>query len=141
MKVIDGAKVFIKNKKLNKYLFCLRDDNPNIPNPNCWSLFGGGIEVGETPLEALKREINEETNIAIYDIKLIDSRDITLRIKDKPYTVIGNIFLAYTDAELENIELYEGQKVGYFTINEIKNAKNISSTMPDFLRRYKKHLE
>jgi 8-oxo-dGTP diphosphatase len=111
------------------------------PNPNCWSLFGGGIKVGETPLEALEREISEETNIAIYDIKLIDSRDITLYIKDKPYTIISNIFLAYTDAELENIELYEGQKVGYFTINEIKNAKNISSTMPDFLRRYKKHLE
>jgi len=140
MKVRDGAKVFIKNKKLNKYLFCLRDDKPGIPNPNCWSLFGGGIEDGETPIEALMREMGEETNIEIYDINLIDQREVTLFVKGKPYKVTGNIFLAYTDAELEDIEIYEGQKVGYFTLDEVGNLKNIASTMPAFLKSYKEIL-
>jgi len=137
----DGAKAFIKNKKLGKYLFQLRDDKPDISNPNCWGLFGGGIKSGELPLKALKRELKEEINIEIYDIKLLDSHSVILRVEDKSYTVTGNIFLAYTDAELDDIKLYEGQKVGYFTINEIKNMKNISSTMPNFLERYKEHLK
>ncbi len=137
----DGAKVFIKNKKLGKYLFQLRDDKPDISNPNRWGLFGGGIKSGELPLKAFERELKEEINIEIYDIKLLDSHSVILRVEDKSYTVTGNIFLAYTDAELDDIKLYEGQKVGYFTINEIKNMKNISSTMPNFLERYKEHLK
>ena len=140
MAITNGAKTFIKNKKLGKYLFCLRDNKPDIPNPNCWSLFGGGIDPGETPLEALNREIKEETNIEIYDIQLLDSHEVTLHVKNKPYTITGNIFLAYTDAGIDDIELYEGQKVGYFTIDEIKKMKNITSTMPSFLEKYKKFL-
>ena len=69
MKVSDGAKVFIKNKKLGKYLFVLRDDKLGIPNPNCWGLLGGGINLGEEPLQALKREIKEEVNIELYEIE------------------------------------------------------------------------
>ena len=141
MKITDGSKVFIKNKKLGKYLFCLRDNKSNIPNPNCWSLFGGGIEPGETPLEALKREIKEETNIKIYNIQLLASQNFTLHVKNKPYTITGNIFLANTDAELNDIKLYEGQKVDYFTIDEIKNMKNTTSVMPSFLKKYKKYLK
>ena len=70
----------------------------------------------------------------------MDSHEVTLYVKNKPYTIIGNIFLAYTDAGIDDIELYEGQKVGYFTIDEIKKMKNITSTMPSFLEKYKKFL-
>ena len=37
----------------NRVLFQLRDNKPNIPHPNKWSLFGGGIEQGERPEEAI----------------------------------------------------------------------------------------
>lgn len=30
----DGVKILIKNDELNKYIFVLRDDKPNIPDPN-----------------------------------------------------------------------------------------------------------
>ncbi|NEU71067.1 NUDIX domain-containing protein [Hassallia byssoidea VB512170] len=44
----------------DKFLMQLRDNIPNIPYPGQWALFGGHIEVGETPDIALKREILEE---------------------------------------------------------------------------------
>jgi 8-oxo-dGTP diphosphatase len=63
MQISSGSKIFIKNKKTGRFLFILRDDIETIPYPNCWSIVGGGIEKGETPIEALKREIEEEINI------------------------------------------------------------------------------
>jgi len=37
-----------------------RDDDPTIESPGKWSLFGGGLDEGETPTEAMLREIEEE---------------------------------------------------------------------------------
>jgi 8-oxo-dGTP diphosphatase len=48
-----------------KFLMQLRDDKPNIPYPGHWSLFGGHLELGETPEEAIKRELLEEINYAV----------------------------------------------------------------------------
>ncbi len=41
-----------------------RDDNAKN-SPNKWGLFGGGVEAGETPEVALKRELEEEIGISI----------------------------------------------------------------------------
>ena len=107
MKITDGAKVFIKNEKLGKYLFVLRDNNPNIPNPNCWSLLGGGIEENELPIDALKREIIEETNIELYNISEIDTIDVELVVNNKSHIVKGYIYLAYTKVEIKDIKIHE----------------------------------
>lgn len=44
-------------KKEDSYLLCKREDN------GLWVLPGGGLEAGETPEEAAKRELFEETGI------------------------------------------------------------------------------
>ena len=46
--------------KDEKFLLQLRDNKPNIPYPNTWAFFGGGVEEGEKHEEALKRELKEE---------------------------------------------------------------------------------
>ena len=123
MIVKDGAKVFIKNNQLGKYLFFLRDDKPTIPNPNMYGLLGGGIEAGETPLEALEREIKEESNIEVYNIEELGEKIFNhIVIKEdgsqEPAPAKVFHFLAQTDATLDGAELFEGQRLEYFTIEE-----------------------
>lgn len=43
-----------------RYLVQLRDDFPHLRVPGHWGLFGGRVEKGETPKEALIRELMEE---------------------------------------------------------------------------------
>lgn len=43
-----------------KVLLLQRDHSPNIKNPGLWQFPGGGVEVGEKPDEAIRRELEEE---------------------------------------------------------------------------------
>src|SRR5512146_1078245 len=54
----------------NRLLIYLRDDKPDIPFPNHWDFFGGHLEEGETPEEALVREVKEELGIELADWSL-----------------------------------------------------------------------
>jgi 8-oxo-dGTP pyrophosphatase MutT (NUDIX family) len=43
-----------------RYLMQHRDDKPGIFFPGWWGCFGGAIEPGETPADAIRRELEEE---------------------------------------------------------------------------------
>ena len=45
------------------YILQLRDNKPTIAAAGQWSLFGGKIKIGETPLQTMKREVYEELSI------------------------------------------------------------------------------
>ena len=49
------------------YIFMQMRDEHAKRWPNTWGFFGGALEEGETPLDAVKREIEEELSIAIPD--------------------------------------------------------------------------
>ncbi|MFM7314293.1 MAG: NUDIX hydrolase [Cyanobium sp.] len=47
-------------ERQDRWLIQLRDDLVNIVAPGRWGLFGGHLEPGETPEQALRRELLEE---------------------------------------------------------------------------------
>jgi 8-oxo-dGTP pyrophosphatase MutT (NUDIX family) len=59
-----GCGALIYSKKTHRYLFLLRNQKKHSGS---WGLVGGGVEHNETPINALRREINEE----IGDIEIL----------------------------------------------------------------------
>jgi len=55
-----GCGALIYSIQTKRYLFLLRNQKRHAGS---WGLVGGGVEHGETPAEALHREIREEINL------------------------------------------------------------------------------
>lgn len=62
-----SAGIFFYAKNTNRFLYLLRTDK----NTNNWGIPGGKVEVGETLLEGLTRECQEEIEYSLDNIKVI----------------------------------------------------------------------
>lgn len=82
------VKGIIFNRNLSRILLIQRS-NDDSTGPNTWENAGGNIECGETPEEAIKREIREETGLTEATIKNIAY--VTLVNGVKPYLIIAYI--------------------------------------------------
>lgn len=91
--------------------FLLGQRNKDGSFPNCWSLFGGKIEKGESVLEGIKRELYEETKIVSDNIKFIPF-EVQTTFGDPYY-----FYLGYCDKEYECKLNDENQDWGWFDIN------------------------
>jgi 8-oxo-dGTP diphosphatase len=106
-----GAKAIVVHG--NKICLVLRDDIPTILNPNKWNTPGGAIEDGETPHEAIIRELKEEINL---DATKIIETGITTYTDG---SVVNRYFVPVTDEQFKEIYLvHEGQKLEWFTFHE-----------------------
>lgn len=108
------SKIILYND--NRILLQLRDNNPNIPYPNTWTLFGGSILEGESPEETLKREISEELGFSLTRC----SKLFTKNRNQDGVSVEDNIFTAKVPEEILNQTLREGQKMQFFSLKELE---------------------
>lgn len=98
----------------DKICLVLRDNNPNIAYPNVWNTPGGGIDEGETPREAMIRELKEEINLDATEI--IDLGTTTY----SDGSLVYRFFIPVTDEQFQNIHLVsEGQRLDWFTFDEV----------------------
>jgi ADP-ribose pyrophosphatase YjhB (NUDIX family) len=66
--------------KADQVLLCQRGKPPNIGS---WTLPGGAQELGETAIEAARRELAEETGLTVGDLHFVANVDIIRRDPDQ----------------------------------------------------------
>jgi 8-oxo-dGTP diphosphatase len=82
-------------------------------NPGCWSFFGGEVEKGESPLQAVKREAKEEMRVILKNPRLF----LTSEHKYPEYTDRMHVFIQEFTKDMK-VELHEGHAKAWYSIKD-----------------------
>lgn len=113
------AAIILENDK-GEFLLALRDNKSWIPFPNHWDLIGGHVEDGETPEEALVREVKEELDIDIREYTFFKKFEC---FSGDAYDNVKYIYTGKINIPIGEVTLLEGQRAQYFTREEIAGLK------------------
>jgi mutator protein MutT len=108
-------------------------DAPRLPN--FWAFFGGGIEQGESPREALEREIREELSYQVQNPYLLLAQEI----RDEGDQNTKYVFVE--QYQNQPLQLGEGQAMGWFTpeqtyqLQMIEHDRDVVKRMQDYLNQ------
>ena len=129
VKVPEIAQVLLFDRR-GRLLIYLRDDNPEIPFPNHWDLFGGHLETGETPEQALLREVREELGITLKEWQFFCRFDCAV---GDAYPNVKHIYWAVVPHDPGELILYEGQRLRSISMGQRKKIKfaNILGSIVD----------
>ncbi|MPZ75155.1 MAG: NUDIX domain-containing protein [Deltaproteobacteria bacterium] len=130
MKQIAQVLLFDRGGRL---LIYLRDDNPDIPFPNHWDFFGGHLEEGESPEQALVREVKEEIGVELRQWNFFRLYNCT---RGDVYPNIKYIYWARIDKLPVELTLNEGQRligIERDEINRTKFANILGQILEDFI--------
>ena len=104
----------------DKFLMQLRDNIPTILYPGHWAFFGGHLEAGETPEEAVQREILEEIGYTLpptFSFFRTYPDEIAIR----------HVFFAPLEVELNQLVLTEGWDMGLLAVEDIHKGECYSA--------------
>jgi 8-oxo-dGTP diphosphatase len=127
------AAIIFENDK-GELLLYKRDNKPGIPFPQHWDLFGGHIEEGETPEEALVREVKEELDFDLKEYSFF--KEYKCNGTEDAYPNIKYIYSGKFNLPVEEITLLEGDYPKYFKpeeIPEVKFANILKTIVMDYL--------
>ena len=112
----------------DNYVLQLRDDSPLVASAGQWSLFGGKIDKGETPQDAMQREIFEELSIKPDTLKLLWPVDYHYEFAKG--MVRTWFFEAQVDSVWEKHKLNEGRAAKAYTFEGLSGLD-----IPDIIRK------
>ena len=92
-----------------------RDNKPNLSYPGHWSTLGGVVETGETPQEAIRRELMEEIELEM-PLRLWK---VFERLRSSDIIINQYVFVGQLERPVTEIVLNEGQALAYFKETEV----------------------
>jgi 8-oxo-dGTP diphosphatase len=132
---MNGTCIILLNSN-NEVLLLLRDDKVDIPFPNMWDIPGGKVESGEMPENAIRREMMEE-------LELQNLGDINLFKIFTSENLTDYVFWKRLDLNPANIDLHEGQRIEYFSLERIREthlAFNYNKVLEEFFSEIVKNV-
>jgi 8-oxo-dGTP pyrophosphatase MutT (NUDIX family) len=109
-----------------RYLLQLRDNIQGIFYPGFWGCFGGAISAGETPIDALRRELFEELEFEAGDCKRFFGLDFDFRIVSGKKHHRYYYEVSATGTEVQHFVLHEGAEMKLFALDEVLLLPNLT---------------
>lgn len=92
-----------------KLLYMLR--NPQKPEGNTWCVPGGKLETGETAIDAVVREVKEETGISLSEKSLVYCQKVYVRLPQKDFVL--HLFKARLDEVPEKFNIALDEHIAF----------------------------
>jgi 8-oxo-dGTP diphosphatase len=106
-----------------QFLMQLRDDLPNIIYPGHWGLFGGHLEPGEEPAEAVRRELLEEIGYCPTDLRFLGEHTDAAAIR--------YVFCGALTVDVGQLVQAEGMDMGLVTLEEAQLGDRYSAIVQE----------
>lgn len=101
----------------DRLLLQLRDDKASLPYPNTWTLFGGAVDAGEAPVNAVTRELAEELELSL-PLTLWHQFPCPIRSEPGQRVCMHYCYWGRLNVPLDSLVLHEGQRFDLFTVEE-----------------------
>ncbi|MFC1625968.1 NUDIX domain-containing protein [Patescibacteria group bacterium] len=139
MKVKKVAGVVFYDKKLN-LAFQVRGNYSKVGES--YSFFGGQLEPGETPKEALLRELSEEISYKPKKITFWDVFEYTIKEKGGWHgiKIIQHVFLSPITPALLKTKVYEGDGIIVMNLNKAIKGEGFPKNSTRFLNKLREKL-
>jgi ADP-ribose pyrophosphatase YjhB (NUDIX family) len=139
--MLQSVKIGIKNPATGKYLLSRREDKQGLYARGLWDAIGGKVEAGESPYDALIREIREEAEgMEVCGITFLDKDVVSDLINGQPKATELFMYLGKTSTEICDIRFRESQGAEFFRLDEIIKMDTVPY-LKQFLARYRDRLE
>lgn len=102
-----------------RYILQLRDPKPEIFYPDHWGCFGGAVSDGESPVEALRRELREELEFEMTEASEFTRFDFDFAPLGQPRVFRLFYEVPVTRKAYRRFNLHEGKACRDFSADEV----------------------